>query len=61
VHASSAEDALDRVEVLSLMAGIGLPLEVISRQLRHGIDLVVHIERLGDGSRKVSQLLEVPG
>jgi pilus assembly protein CpaF len=61
VHASSASDALDRVEVLSLMAGIGLPLEVISRQLRRGIDLVVHIERLGDGRRKVSQLLEVPG
>jgi pilus assembly protein CpaF len=61
VHASSAEDALDRVEVLSLMAGIGLPLEVISRQLRRGIDLVVHIERLGDGSRKVERLLEVPG
>jgi Flp pilus assembly CpaF family ATPase len=43
------------------MAGIGLPLEVISRQLRRGIDLVVHIERLGDGSRKVERLLEVPG
>jgi pilus assembly protein CpaF len=61
VHASSAEDALDRVEVLSLMAGIGLPLEVISRQLRRGIDLVVHIERLADGSRKVERLLEVSG
>lgn len=59
VHASSAADALDRVEVLSLMAGIGLPFEVISRQLRRGIDLVVHIERLEDGGRRVVELLEV--
>jgi Flp pilus assembly CpaF family ATPase len=45
--------------VLSLMAGIGLPLEVISTQLRRGIDLVVHIARCSDGSRKVTELLEV--
>ncbi len=59
VHASSAEDALDRIEVLSLMAGIGLPLEVISAQLRRGIDLVVHISRQPDGSRSVTEIHEV--
>ncbi len=53
VHASSAADALARLEVLTLMAGIGLPLDVISSQLRRGIDLVVHIARQVDGSRKV--------
>ena len=58
VHASSAEDALDRIEVLSLMAGIGLPLEVISAQLRRGIDLVVHISRQPDGSRRVTGIHE---
>jgi pilus assembly protein CpaF len=59
VHASSARDALDRVEVLSLMAGIGLPLEVISAQLRRGIDMVVHIARQADGSRRVTAIEEV--
>jgi pilus assembly protein CpaF len=59
VHASSAGDALDRIEVLSLMAGIGLPLEVISAQLRRGIDLVVHISRESDGSRRVTGIEEV--
>ncbi len=59
VHASSAEDALDRIEVLSLMAGIGLPLEVISAQLRRGIDLVVHISRQPDGGRRVTGIREV--
>ena len=53
VHASSAEDALGRLEVLTLMAGIGLPLDVIGRQLRRGIDLVVHLARQEDGSRRV--------
>ena len=59
VHASSAADALDRIEVLSLMAGIGLPLEVISAQLRRGVDLVVHIERRPDGGRRVAEMIEV--
>jgi len=59
VHASSAGDALDRIEVLSLMAGIGLPLEVIAAQLRRGIDLVVHISRQADGGRRVTGIEEV--
>ena len=59
VHASSAEDALARIEVLSLMAGLGLPLDVIGVQLRRGIDLVCHISRQPDGSRKVTEIMEV--
>lgn len=53
VHASSAADALSRLEVLTLMAGLGLPLDVIGTQLRRGIDYVVHLERQSDGARKV--------
>ena len=56
VHASSARDALDRVEVLALMAGVGLPLEVIGAQLRRGIDAVAHISRQPDGSRRVTAI-----
>jgi len=59
VHASSAEDALARIEVLALMADVGLPLDVIGAQLRRGIDLVVHIARTGDGGRKVAGIEEV--
>lgn len=59
VHASSARDALSRMEVLSLMAGIGLPLTVISTQLQRGLDLVIHIERSEDGSRRLAEILEV--
>lgn len=56
VHASSAIDALDRIEVLALMAGVGLPIEVIAAQLRRGIDFVVHIARTPDGGRRVEAI-----
>lgn len=59
VHASSARDALARMEVLALMADVGLPLDVIAAQLRRGIDLVVHISRAADGGRRVDSVEEV--
>jgi pilus assembly protein CpaF len=59
VHANSTEDALRRVETLALMAGVGLPHEAIREQLGRGVDLVVHIARLADGSRRVVEVGEV--
>ncbi|HMU26666.1 MAG TPA: CpaF family protein [Solirubrobacterales bacterium] len=59
VHASSATDALARIEVLALMADVGLPLNVIGAQLRRGIDLVVHISRTAEGGRKVTEIEQV--
>ena len=59
VHASSAADALRRLETLALMAGVGLPLRAISDQLQRGIDLIVHMERRRDGTRKVTEIAEV--
>jgi pilus assembly protein CpaF len=59
VHANSPADALARLETLALMAGLGLPHEAIAAQVRRGIDLVVHIERCGDGSRRVTEIAAV--
>jgi pilus assembly protein CpaF len=59
VHANSPEDALRRVETLALMAGVGLPHAAIREQLGRGVDLVVHLARLGDGSRRVVAVGEV--
>jgi len=61
VHASSATDALARIEVLALMAGVGLPVEVIAAQLRRGIDHVVHIARAEHGRRRVEAIEPVGG
>jgi pilus assembly protein CpaF len=59
VHANSPADALVRLETLALMAGLGLPHEAIAAQVRRGIDLVVHLERFEDGSRRVTEIADV--
>ena len=59
VHANSPEDALRRVETLALMADVGLPHDAIREQLGRGVDLVVHLARLGDGARRVVAVGEV--
>jgi pilus assembly protein CpaF len=59
VHANSPGDALARLETLALMAGVGLPHAAIAEQVLRGIDLVVHLERRPDGSRRVSEIAEV--
>ena len=59
VHANSPEDALRRVETLALMAGVGLPHAAIREQLGRGLDLVIHLARLSDGSRRVVEVAEV--
>jgi pilus assembly protein CpaF len=59
VHANSPDDALRRIETLALMAGVGLPHEAIREQLGRGLDLVIHLARLSDGSRRVVEVAEV--
>jgi len=59
LHANSAADALSRLETLALMAGVGLPHEAIAEQVQRGVDLVVHVERCPDGSRRVAEIAEV--
>ena len=59
VHANSPEDALRRIETLALIAGVGLPHDAIREQLGRGVDLVIHLARLGDGSRRVVEVSEV--
>jgi pilus assembly protein CpaF len=59
VHANSPADALGRLETLALMAGVGLPHEAIAEQVQRGVDLVVHLERGADGSRRIGEIAEV--
>jgi pilus assembly protein CpaF len=61
VHANSARDALHRLEMLVLMAGMELPVKAIREQVAGGFDLLVHIARLVDGSRRVLQITEIAG
>jgi pilus assembly protein CpaF len=59
VHASSASEALRRIETLALMADVGLPHEAIRDQVGAAIELVVHQQRMPDGSRAVACVAEV--
>ena len=59
-HGNSAKDMLDRLETMVLM-GLNLPLEAIKKQIASGIDIIVHLGRLRDKSRRVIQIVEVLG
>jgi pilus assembly protein CpaF len=59
-HANSAPDMLSRLETMTLM-GVELPLEAIRRQIASGVDILVHLGRMRDRSRKVLEIAEVCG
>jgi pilus assembly protein CpaF len=58
-HANSAPDLLARLEAMVLMSDVALPLPAVRRQIRAGLDIVVHVARCGDGIRRVTEVLEV--
>ena len=59
-HANSPGDMLSRLETMVLM-GMDLPLTAVRRQIASGVDLIVHLGRLRDGSRKVLEIVELDG
>jgi pilus assembly protein CpaF len=59
VHANSPRDALARVETMVLMAGFELPVRAIRQQVSAALELIVHLERLEDGVRRVTSIAEV--
>jgi pilus assembly protein CpaF len=59
VHANTCRDALARIETMVLMAGFELPIRAIRQQVASALDLIVHLERLEDGSRRVTTITEV--
>jgi pilus assembly protein CpaF len=61
VHANTPRDAIARLETLTLMAGMDLPLRAVREQIASAIDLVIHVTRLRDGSRRVTHVTEVHG
>lgn len=59
-HANSARDMLSRLETMTLM-GVDLPLEAIRRQIASGVDILIHLGRMRDKTRKVLEITEVCG
>jgi pilus assembly protein CpaF len=61
LHSNSPRDTLARLETMTMMAGMELPVRAIREQVSSAIDLIVHQERMRDGSRKVTFITEVSG
>ena len=61
IHSNSPRDTLRRIETMVLMAGMELPLKAIREQVASAIELIVHMNRMRDGTRKVTQVSEVQG
>ena len=61
VHSNSPRDTLSRIETMTLMAGMDLPVRVIREQMASALDLIIHLQRLRDGTRRVVQVSEVMG
>ena len=59
VHSNGPRDTLARVETMALMAGLELPMRAIRDQMASALDLVVHLGRLRDGTRRVTHITEV--
>ena len=61
IHSNSPRDTLARIETMTLMAGMELPVRAVREQMASALDLVVHLSRLRDGTRRVTSVSEVLG
>ena len=60
-HSNSPRDTLARLEVMCLMSGMDLPIRAIREQIASAVNLIVHQERLRDGTRKITKVTEIQG
>ena len=60
-HANSTQDMLSRLETMVLQGSAGLPLEAIRQQIASAVDIIIHLSRLRDKSRKTMEITEVVG
>ena len=61
IHSNSPRDTLSRIETMTLMAGFDLPIRAIREQMASALDLIVHLSRLRDGTRRITHITEVQG
>lgn len=61
LHANSPRDMLSRMETMVLMSGMDLPHRAVREQISSAIDLVIHQDRMRDGSRKITSISEIQG
>ena len=61
IHSNSPRDTLARIETMVLMSGLEMPIRAIREQVASAVDLIVHLHRLRDGTRRVTHVTEIIG
>jgi pilus assembly protein CpaF len=61
IHANSPRDVLSRLETLAMMAGMDLTIRALREQIAAAINLIIHVSRLQDGTRRVTHVTEIVG
>jgi pilus assembly protein CpaF len=61
IHANSARECLGRLEMMMLLSGVSIPQRAMRQQIASAVNIIVHVTRLSDGSRKMMKISEVTG
>jgi pilus assembly protein CpaF len=61
IHANTSRDGLSRLEMMMMLAGFSIPQRAMRQQIASAINLIVHVSRLSDGTRKVMRISEISG
>ncbi len=61
IHANSARECLGRLEMMMMLSGVSIPQRAMRQQIASSLNLIVHVARLSDGSRKVMKISEISG
>ncbi|MGC1401052.1 ATPase, T2SS/T4P/T4SS family, partial [Candidatus Binatus sp.] len=61
IHANSPRECLGRLEMMMLLSGVSIPQRAMRQQIASALNIVVHVSRLSDGSRKVMKISEISG
>jgi pilus assembly protein CpaF len=61
IHANSARDALYRLDTMVAMANLNIPARAVKQQIASALNLIVHVSRMADGTRKVTAITEITG
>ncbi|NWQ41213.1 CpaF family protein [Bacillus sp. EB106-08-02-XG196] len=60
-HSSSPSNMIDRLEIIAYLEGMNLPIKAIREKIASTIDIIVHLSRINDGTRKITKITEVQG
>ena len=61
IHANSSRECLGRLEIMMLLSGFSIPQRAMRQQIASAINIIVHVSRMSDGTRKVIKISEVTG